>query len=85
MRFHDAKVSGDERISIWGTGKARREFFYVEDAAESLIFAMENLKVGDLFEGCFLNCGSGKDISIKELAEMICEVVGFEGDITCFV
>jgi len=81
MRFHDAKVSGDERISIWGTGKARREFFYVEDAAESLIFAMENLKVGDLFEGCFLNCGSGKDISIKELAEMICEVVGFEGEI----
>ncbi len=73
-KFHDAKENGDEEVEIWGTGTPRREFLHVDDLAEACLFLMEN------YDGRgFLNIGTGRDISISELAEMIGEVVGFEG------
>lgn len=75
-KFTDAK---DERISsltLWGTGIAKREFLHVHDVAKAIIFMMENYDSNDI-----INIGWGEDISIKELAEMIANKVGFEGDI----
>ena len=80
-RFHESKIKGDNSISVWGTGEVRREFLYVGDMARGLIFAMNKLKVENLVDNCFLNCGSGKEISIRDLASEIKKVVGFEGEI----
>jgi len=80
-RFHEAKINGDNYISVWGTGDVKREFLYVGDMVEGLIFSMDKLKVENLVNNCFLNCGSGEEISIKELAFKIKEIVGFEGEI----
>jgi len=75
-KFHKAKVNNDDEVTIWGTGNPKREFLYVDDLAESLLFLMNNYD-GDQF----VNIGVGKDISIQELAELIKEIVGFEGEI----
>src|SRR6056297_991947 len=75
-KFHEAKVNNQNEVSIWGSGKPKREFLYVDDLAESLLFLMNNYD-GDQF----VNIGVGKDISIQELAELIKEIVGFEGEI----
>jgi len=84
-KFHEAKGS-DERqvtsdksrgvVSIWGTGKPRREFLYVDDLADACLFIMNNYDEGEI-----INIGVGKDISIGELAELIKDIVGFEGSI----
>jgi len=72
----DAKESGKNYIEVWGTGKATREFLYVEDAAEGIILATERYNKPDP-----VNLGSGFEISIKELVELITELAGFDGDI----
>lgn len=72
-------------VKIWGTGNARREFLYVDDLADALVYFMENVSVGDIEKASkayFINVGSGYDVSIKELARMIKEIVGFGGSIS---
>jgi GDP-L-fucose synthase len=75
-KFHEAKVNDEDEVVIWGTGKPKREFLHVDDLADSLLFLMNNYN-GDQF----VNVGVGEDISILELAELIKDVVGFEGEI----
>jgi len=75
-KFHEAKINDEDEVVIWGTGKPRREFLHVDDLADSLLFLMNNYD-GDQF----VNVGVGKDISILELAELIKDIVGFEGEI----
>jgi GDP-L-fucose synthase len=75
-KFHEAKVNDEEEVVIWGTGKPRREFLHVDDLADSLLYLMNNYS-GDQF----VNVGVGKDISILELAELIKDIVGFDGEI----
>lgn len=74
--FHDAKINHLPSVTIWGTGEPRREFLHVDDCAESLIFLMNNYD-----QSGHVNVGTGEDISILELAEMIKKIVGFEGEI----
>jgi GDP-L-fucose synthase len=84
-RFHEAKINNDSQVEVWGTGNAMREFLYVDDMAEASLFVLE------LDEKIYknntkpmlshINVGSGKDITIKELAEIMKEVVGFEGEL----
>lgn len=74
VRAHLAKLTGDDSLVLWGTGTPLREFLYVDDLADALIFLMENYSE----EGA-LNIGSGSEISIGELAKMICDVVAFSG------
>jgi GDP-L-fucose synthase len=76
MKFHEAKGKGSNRVTIWGTGKPRREFFYADDLAEALIFLMDQYNGDEP-----INVGTGLDISIAELAEMIKREIGFKGDI----
>lgn len=81
-KFHEAKENGSESVEVWGTGKALREFLYVDDMAESCVHVM-NLSEDEWnsLDLSHLNIGTGKDLSINELAETIQEVVGFEGEI----
>jgi len=76
-KFHEAKVSNSPFVELWGTGTPRREFLYVDDLADALIFLMKNYEDDE-----HINVGTGEDISILELAEMIKEIVGFRGEIT---
>lgn len=73
-RFHEAKLADSESISIWGTGNPRREFLHSDDLANAVLFLMENYDDSEI-----VNVGCGKDQTIKELAEMIQEVVGYTG------
>jgi len=75
-RMHKAKVNNENKFEIWGTGSPLREFLYVDDLADSIEFLMKNETDFDL-----LNIGSGEEISIAELANLIQKVVGFEGEI----
>ena len=72
----DAVASGDREIIVWGTGKATREFFYVEDAAEAIILAMEKYNKSDP-----VNIGAGFEISIRDLVGLIIELTGFKGTV----
>ena len=76
-KAHKAKVSGDKQLIVWGSGKPMREFLYVHDAADALIYMMEK----KLTEGIF-NIGTGEEVTIRELAETVMTVVGFQGEIT---
>jgi GDP-L-fucose synthase len=84
-RFHEAKVRGDAAVVVWGSGKPRREFLYVDDLAEASIHVMElSVDVIKLHTQPMLshiNIGTGVDCSIKELAQLVASVVGFEGEI----
>lgn len=75
-KFHEAKVNNKESITLWGSGNPKREFIFVEDLADALVFLMKNYDGKEL-----LNIGTGKDLSIRELAKKIKEIVGFEGKI----
>jgi len=86
QRFHDAKISGKTSVTVWGSGKPRREFLYVDDLAEACVELMsldKSVISSFLFDKMcsHINIGSGQDISISELAEIIKETVGFEGEI----
>ncbi len=75
-KFHEAKEEGKSEVVIWGTGSPLREFLHVDDLAEACVFLMNE------YEGRqFLNIGTGSDISIKDLALMIRDIVGFEGEL----
>ncbi len=78
-KFHDAKVEEKGQVVLWGTGTPRREFLYVDDLADACIHLMQNFDARDIGE--FVNIGTGEDITIKELAELIASIVGFKGDI----
>lgn len=82
-KFHEAKVSGSSIVEVWGSGKPRREFMHVDDMAAAIRFALERLDAADIYEQgiSHLNVGTGKDIQIIELAHMMREVVGFNGEI----
>lgn len=75
-KFHDAKESGASQVEVWGTGNPRREFLHSDDLAEACLFLMERYEGNEI-----INIGVGKDISIRELACLIKELVGYEGDI----
>jgi GDP-L-fucose synthase len=75
-KAHEAKERGDSDLVIWGTGTPKREFLYVDDMAAACVFLMEN----DIIEGLF-NVGYGTDVTIRELAETVMDVVGFKGGI----
>jgi GDP-L-fucose synthase len=84
-RFHEAKVSGARTVTLWGTGKARREFLYVDDMASAIVHVM-NLAQTTYAEHTLpmqghINLGSGSDVTITEVAEIIRDVVGFRGAI----
>ena len=75
-KFHEAKVNNSEVVEVWGTGTPLREFLYVDDMADACVFLMEN------YEGeQHVNIGTGEEVSIRELAETIKKVVGFEGEL----
>ena len=78
LKFHKAKIQKDKHITLWGKGKARREFLYVGDFAKIALFFMENFSSKDL-NNSFVNVGSGEDLSIKELAQLIARLVGYNG------
>lgn len=84
-RFHEAKINNDSELTIWGTGNAMREFLYVDDMAEASLFVLELSKksyhANTKSNLSHINVGSGIDITIKELSEIIKEVVGFNGKI----
>lgn len=75
-KIHEAKVENKQSVVIWGTGTPRREFLHVDDMADACVFLIET------YEGSqFVNVGTGTDVTIRELAEIIKEVVGFEGEL----
>jgi GDP-L-fucose synthase len=75
-KFHEAKVSGAKEAVVWGTGTVRREFLYVEDAADACVFLLEHYS-----EDKMVNIGTSTDVTIAELAALLREVVGFQGDL----
>ena len=75
-KFHEAKLNNDETVNVWGTGKPRREFLHVDDAAEACYFLMMNYN-----EPAIVNIGFGEDHSIKEMAEAIKEITEYEGEL----
>ena len=83
-RFYEAKTKGDSVVEVWGTGKAKREFQYVDDLADACVFAVENITANDIYTqgATHLNVGTGEEYSIEELATKIAQVVGYQGDIT---
>ncbi len=75
-KFHDAKMSGASHVEVWGTGKARRELMFNEDFADACFFLFDKIN-----DSSFFNVGTGSDVSIAELANIVKEVVGYDGDI----
>ncbi|PSN10288.1 GDP-fucose synthetase [filamentous cyanobacterium CCT1] len=75
-KFHEAKVNGDPTVTVWGTGTPLREFLYVDDLADALVFLMNTYNGVD-----FVNVGTGQEVSIKELALTMKAVVGYEGEL----
>jgi GDP-L-fucose synthase len=75
-KAHMAKREGARELVVWGSGKPRREFLHVDDLAAACIFLLEKHDSPEI-----INVGCGEDISIRELAELICEIVGFEGEL----
>ena len=78
-RFHEAKIQGLKEVTVWGTGTPRREFLFADDLAEAVVFLIENRNAKDIGE--FINIGSGFDMPISEIAQLIKETVGFEGEL----
>jgi len=85
-RFHEAKVNNDKEVSVWGTGNAMREFLYVNDMAEASLFVLEldekTYQANTRPMLSHINVGTGKDVTIREMAETMKQVVGFKGELT---
>lgn len=77
-KFHEAKVNRHESVTIWGTGTPKREFLYVDDCAGACLHMMKNYNADG-----FLNIGTGKEISIQELAQLVKKITGYQGNIVC--
>lgn len=75
-KFHEAKLNNSDSVEVWGTGKPRREFMHVDDLAEACFFLMKKYN-----EPGFINIGVGEDISIYDLAKLIQQIVGFQGEL----
>jgi GDP-L-fucose synthase len=75
-KFHEAKLRKDSRVVVWGSGTPRREFLHVDDLADALVFLLEHYSDERL-----INVGTGMDLTIRELAELVSKVVGFEGEL----
>jgi GDP-L-fucose synthase len=75
-KAHEAKTRKDRKLTVWGSGKPRREFLHVDDLASACLLLLEKYDSSEI-----INVGCGEDISVRELAELICEVVGFDGDL----
>jgi len=78
-KFHEAKMKCEPNVVVWGTGAPMREFLHVDDMADACVYLMENFDAQEIGE--FVNIGTGKDLTIKALAELICEIIGYKGDI----
>lgn len=74
-KCHEARERGDDHIVLWGSGTPRREFLHVDDLADACLFLMDNYDDEDI-----INVGTGEDIAVRDLAELIADVVGFEGE-----
>lgn len=77
-KAHQAKVRGEKELTVWGTGEPRREFLHVDDLASALLLLLQKYDSPEI-----INVGCGEDITIRELAILICDVVGFDGDLVC--
>lgn len=75
-RFHEAKVSGAKSVTCWGTGSPLREFLYVDDLADACVYLMNTYSGNET-----VNLGTGKELTIKELTELVAEVIGYDGEI----
>lgn len=75
-KLHEGKVSKSSEVTIWGTGKPKREFLHVDDLADALVFLMQNYDNGEI-----INIGCGEDLSVLDLAKLIAKIVGFTGSI----
>jgi GDP-L-fucose synthase len=75
-KAHEAKIRGDKTLTVWGTGTPRREFLFADDLADACVFLME-----ENYSGTLLNIGSGEDISIRQLAETVCNAIDFLGEL----
>ena len=75
-RFHEAKLAGAPSVTVWGTGKPRREFMSVDDLADACVFVLKRYSADE-----FINIGTGQDITIGEFAALIADVVGYQGKI----
>lgn len=75
-KAHEAKLEAAKSLEVWGTGTVRREFLFVDDLADALVFLSDNYD-----EASPINVGIGEDLSIRELAELVCDVVGFKGEL----
>ncbi|WP_461054110.1 GDP-L-fucose synthase [Spirosoma arcticum] len=75
-KFHEAKVNGQPSVEVWGSGSPMREFLHADDLADACFFLMEHYN-----DDLFVNVGTGEDVTIRQLAEMVKETVGFDGDI----
>ena len=75
-KFHEAKLNGEPTVTVWGTGKPRREFLHADDLADACLFLMDHYNSPEI-----INIGVGKDISIGEMAQMIKNITGYEGEI----
>lgn len=86
-KMHEAKIRGDKEVVVWGTGEPKREFLYSEDMADACVFMMESVDFSDLarfqLEICntHINIGTGKDVTVRELAELIRKIVKYDGQL----
>lgn len=78
-RMHEAKERGDAKVTVWGTGNARREFMASDDMADACVFLMERFDAKEIGE--FINIGVGSDLSIREVVGLVAKVVGFKGEL----
>ncbi|MDR0408155.1 MAG: GDP-L-fucose synthase [Campylobacteraceae bacterium] len=85
-KIHEAKVKNQKHVEIWGSGNPKREFLYSDDMADACVFIMENINFQDLIKdkseirNTHINIGTGEDLTIKELANLIKKIIGFEGE-----
>ncbi|MDR3666534.1 MAG: GDP-L-fucose synthase [Ignavibacteriaceae bacterium] len=82
-KFHEAKNKSLPEVVVWGSGKPKREFLFVDDLAEAIVFLLEKIDAKDLYDAGItqINIGMGDDLSINELAELVKEIIGFNGKI----
>ncbi len=75
-KFHEAKINNSDEVIVWGTGKAKRELLFIEDLADALLFLMNNYNDSEI-----INVGTGIDLEIRELANLVKEIIGFKNKI----